>query len=218
MRCPCRARFRKTECIFMELRNQHAPGGGWSDLSRRKTNGSQSTGAAYPLAVLGDYSLYRGWIISLQWSAPNRLSHRFSQSPGISSGKLASSEDSHGSRQARSADYGDSFTKLHFPRIPRKLAPITMGQDALRGFSRRYYFIIRVRERASPSLKSLILFNLRNNTMIRRRAIRSFIRRDREFFVEFPKLRQTCSHELLLFDITAVSAGFQLNGLLAKRG
>lgn len=127
-----------------------------------------------PSRVLGDYSLYRGWIISLQWSAPNRLSHWFSQSPGISSGKLASSEDSHGSRQARSADYGDSFTKLHFPRIPRKLAPITMGL-ALRGYSRRYYFIIRARarERASPSHKALVLFNLRNNTMIRRRAIRS---------------------------------------------
>lgn len=122
--------------------------------------------------------------------APNRLSHWFSQSPGISSGKLASSEDSHGSRQARSADYGDSFTKLHFPRIPRKLAPITTG-FALRGFSRRYYFIIRerARERASPSpAKSLVLFNLRNNTMIRRQTTRSFIRRDREFFHRVSKV------------------------------
>lgn len=99
-------------------------------------------------AVLGDYSLYRGWIISLQWSAPNRLSHWFSQSPGISSGKLASSEDSHGSRQARSTDYGESFSEVSLSSNSalRKPASITAGL-VLRGFSRCYYFIIRAQMR-----------------------------------------------------------------------
>lgn len=173
-----------------------------------------------PLAVLGDYSLYRGWIISLQWSAPNRLSHWFSQSPGISSGKLASSEDSHGSRQARSADYGDSFTKFHFPRIP-KARFYHDGACLTRIFATLLLYNSRTRtclSLFSSSPKSFISFNLLNNTMICRETIRSFIQRDREFFVELPKFPQSCSHELLLFDITAVSAGFQLNGLLAKRG
>lgn len=39
-----------------------------------------------------------------------------------------------------------------------------------------------------------------------------------EFFVEFTKFRESYARELLLFDVTAVSAGFQLNALLPERG
>lgn len=141
---------------------------GWSDLSRcnARTRARGESTVFIPQVpptqtpVLGDYSLYRGWIISLQWSAPNRLSHWFSQSPGISSGKLASSEDSHGSCQARSADYGESFTKFHFLEFRATKAPFHYRDLPYMDLRDVIIFIIRPRMCASVLAFSLYLPNI----------------------------------------------------------
>lgn len=59
--------------------------------------------------------------------------------------------------------WGESFTKFHFPpnSVLRKCSPPLRreGLCVLRGFSRRYYFIIRARARAQAR-ESLFLFSL----------------------------------------------------------
>lgn len=111
-----------------------------------------------------------------------------------------------------------SFTSLEF-RAPKARFHYD-GACLTRIFATLLLYIIRARERVSlSSPKCLISFNLRNNTMICRLAIRSRLYNVIEnFSSNFQSSGKVARTNCFFFDVTAVSAGFQLNGLLAKRG
>lgn len=203
---------------------------GWivSDLSNRKANDSHSTGAAYPKRCAR-------WLLSL--SRMNNFSPvKCAESieplifpiPGNFLGEI--------SLIGRfpwfaSGEIGGLWGKLYEVSLPsnsalRKLSLPLRTELALRGFSRRYYFIIRARQRARLSFFlllsriSLVSLNLRNNTLICCPPCDPSVYTtwSRNFSSESPKFQQSFARtNCFFFDVT-VSADFQLNGLLAKRG